>query len=69
MRFGADFLGTVLEGLTSPFVALEETFGSFEAGVDRGVALGGSGTLLERMLEKDMGFAVLVALGSSFART
>ena len=68
MRFRPDFLDAVREGLTSPFVVLEELFSGFEAGVDRGVDFGGSGTLLERILEKDIGFAVLVALGSSFAR-
>lgn len=68
VRFGADFLGAAREGLTPPFGVLEELFNGFEASVDRGVGFGGSGTLLERMLEKDIGFAVLVTLGSSFAR-
>lgn len=68
VRFAADFLGAVREGLTSPFAVFEELFSGFEAGVGRGLDLGGSGTLLERMLEKDIGFAVLIALGSSFAR-
>ena len=68
VRFAADFLGAVREGLTSPFTVFEELFSGFDAGVGRGVDLGGSGTLLERMLENAIGFAVLVALGSSLAR-
>lgn len=68
MRFGPDFLGAVLEGLTSLFGVLEELFSGLDEGVDHGVDLWGSETLLERMLEKAMGFAVLGALGSSFAR-
>lgn len=67
-RFRPDFLGAAREGLASPFGVFEELFKVFEAGVGRGVDFGGSGTLLERILEKDIGFAVLVALGSSFAR-
>lgn len=68
VRFELDFLGAVRVGLTSPFGVLEELFTGLEIGVDRGVDFWGSGTLLERMLEKDIGFAVLVALGSSIAR-
>ena len=68
VRLEPDFLGAAREGLASPFGMFEVLFGGFEVGADRGVDFWGSGTLLERMLEKDIGFAVLVALGSSFAR-
>ena len=68
VRFAPDFLGAAREGLASPFGMFEVLLSGLEVGVDLGVDLWGSGTLLERMLEKDIGFAVLVALGSSFAR-
>ena len=68
VRFVPDFLGAVREGLTSPLPVLEGFFNGLEAGIGRGVGFGGSGTLLERMLENDIGFAVLGALGSSFGR-
>ena len=46
-------------------MAWEAPLDCFEAAVARDGALGGSGTLLDKMLEKDIGSFVLVTLGSS----
>lgn len=62
--FASDFLG-ILAGLVSPFGTLEEFLNTFEAGIAREVAFGGSGGPLDSILEKDMGSDLFEGVFSS----
>ena len=65
MLLGSALRGAVEDGLASPLRGPEKLFNCFDAGIDRVVDLGWSGTLLDKILENDIGSAVLVVFVSS----
>lgn len=65
MALESDFREGPETGLASPLGVFDELLSCFEVDMTLGVDFGGSGALLERMLENAIGSFVLVVFGVS----